>query len=116
MRKKRKSKMINILIIIFISSIGVITFTTIYHQIYITNIVKKYPAPGKFVSINGRNMHILSEGKSDKKIILLSGWGTAVPSINFKPLINKLKKEYNTVVIENFGYGWSDRRHGESGI
>ncbi|WP_160665515.1 alpha/beta fold hydrolase [Pseudarthrobacter sp. ATCC 49987] len=42
-----------------------------------------------------------------KTIVLLSGLGTAAPALDFAPLIRELVG-YNVVVVEGFGYGYSD--------
>jgi len=68
----------------------------------------KYPPPGKFVIVNGNKMHVYSEGKSDNIIVLLSGLGTTSPVLDFKPLIKALKNDFTVVVLDYFGYGWSD--------
>ena len=41
-------------------------------------------------------------------IVLLSGLGTAAPTLDFEPLINEMAKNNKVVVVEPFGYGWSD--------
>lgn len=65
-------------------------------------------APGKLVNVNGEKMHVYTEGEGDN-IILLSGFCTVAPSLDFKPLIDELKDDYKVTVVENFGYGYSDR-------
>lgn len=69
----------------------------------------KHLPPGTMVDVNGGKMHIYSEGKGKKKVILWSGLATPAPAIDFKPLIKELKKEFTVIVVENFGYGWSDQ-------
>ncbi|RDW16498.1 alpha/beta hydrolase [Oceanobacillus arenosus] len=69
---------------------------------------KKYSAVGELVEVDGKNMHVYTEGAGDHTIVLLSGFGTAAPALDFEPLINEMA-EYNQVaVVEPFGYGWSD--------
>ena len=38
----------------------------------------------------------------------MSGYGTPEPILDFKPLWSKLSNDYRIVVIEKFGYGFSD--------
>lgn len=76
-------------------------FMTTYEQ-------KKYPAIGGLVEVDGKNMHIYTKGEGDNTIVLLSGLGTASPALDFEPLINELAKKNKVVVVESFGYGWSD--------
>ncbi|WP_251401914.1 alpha/beta fold hydrolase [Ureibacillus chungkukjangi] len=69
---------------------------------------KKYPAIGELVDVNGENMHIYTKGNGDNTVVLLSGLGTAAPVLDFEPLINEMAKTNKVVVVEPFGYGWSD--------
>ncbi|NMM65880.1 alpha/beta hydrolase [Clostridium sp. P21] len=63
---------------------------------------------GTVVAVNGKRMHVYSEGQGKKTIVLMPGLGSTAPSIDFKPLINELKKDFKVVVVEPFGYGFSD--------
>lgn len=69
---------------------------------------KKYPPIGELVDVDGKNMHIYTKGDGDNTIVLLSGLGTAGPTLDFEPLINEMSKNNKVVVVEPFGYGWSD--------
>ena len=46
-------------------------------------------------------------GGPGKTIVLMSGLGTAAPALDFAPLIRELGG-YDVVVVEGFGYGYSD--------
>ena len=69
---------------------------------------KKYQPIGEVVEVDGRNMHIYTKGEGADTIVLLSGLGTAAPTLDFNPLINEMSKNNKVVVVEPFGYGWSD--------
>ncbi|MFD1412515.1 alpha/beta fold hydrolase [Oceanobacillus jeddahense] len=69
---------------------------------------KNYPPIGEFIEVDGENMHVYIKGEGENTIVLLSGLGTAAPALDFEPLSNELAKENKVVVIEGFGYGWSD--------
>lgn len=69
---------------------------------------KELTAIGEVVSVNGKNIHIYSEGVGDKTIVLMSGQGIIAPAMDFSLLIDELKDEYKVVVVEYFGYGLSD--------
>ncbi len=60
------------------------------------------------MNVDGKKMHVYSEGHGNKTIILMPGLGSIAPSIDFKPLINELKKDFKVVVVEPFGYGFSE--------
>jgi len=67
-----------------------------------------YKAPGTLVEVDGRKMHVYQRGEGPHTIILLSGLGTAAPVLDFEPLIERLSKHNKVVVVESFGYGYSD--------
>lgn len=62
----------------------------------------------KFVNVKGKKMSCYVKGNGNKTIVLLSGFGTPSPIANFMPLVNELSKNYKVVVLEYFGYGFSD--------
>ena len=47
-------------------------------------------------------------GRTGQSIVLLSGLGTPAPALDFAPLIRELG-DYDVVVVEGFGYGYSDQ-------
>jgi pimeloyl-ACP methyl ester carboxylesterase len=69
---------------------------------------KKYPAIGQLAEVDGKNMHVYTKGNGENTIVLLSGLGTEAPVLDFEPLINEMSKNNKIVVVELFGYGWSD--------
>ena len=81
---------------------------TLYHAYKLRTEAKEYPAPGELVQIDNNKIHIYSEGQGDITLIFMSGSGTSSPTIDFKPLWLKMTDDYRIVVIEKFGYGWSE--------
>lgn len=69
--------------------------------------------PGISVEVDGRNMNIYVEGEGNHTIVFLSGWKVPSPIYDFKPLYSELSDEYRCVVIEKFGYGFSDDYDGD---
>lgn len=64
---------------------------------------------GDLVNVQGHNIHVYRQGDGDKpKIVLMSGSGTVAPVYDFKVLYEKLSKDFRVIVIEKFGYGYSD--------
>ena len=64
---------------------------------------------GELVNVDGHNIHIFRIGNIDNpKIVLMSGSGTVAPVYDFKILYEKLSKNFRVIVIEKFGYGYSD--------
>lgn len=85
----------------------------IFHHITNTSEEKKYPPLGQLVEVDGKNMHVYTQGEGPNTIVLLSGLGTAAPVLDFEPLINEMSKNNKVVVVEPFGYGWSDVTNSE---
>lgn len=67
-----------------------------------------YEPPGELIEVDGKKMHVYSKGQGDHTILLMPGLGTAAPVLDFEPLIDKLAETNKVVVVESFGYGWSD--------
>lgn len=92
-----------ILIVVFL------VIMTIYNQIMLKKNRSLYETPlGQLVEVDGHNMSIYTEGEGSHTIVFMSGWGTSSPILDFKPLYSRLSDEYKIVVIEKFGYGFSD--------
>ena len=63
---------------------------------------------GITVPIDEGEMSIYTEGKGDKTLVFMAGGGTCSPILDFKSLYKKLSNKYKIVVVEKFGYGFSD--------
>ncbi|MBH5317822.1 alpha/beta hydrolase [Paenibacillus sp. GSMTC-2017] len=70
--------------------------------------LKKIDTYGQLVPVDGKNMNVLIEGEGEETIVLLPGYGTASPALDFTPLLKELTPFYKVVVVEPFGYGLSD--------
>ena len=100
-----------ILIVLFL------TVMFVYNQIMLKKNKDLYETPlGQLVEVDGHNMSIYTEGEGNHTIVFLSGHGTASPILDFKPLYSRLSDEYRIVVVEKFGYGFSDLVDGKRDI
>lgn len=71
----------------------------------------------EYVEIDNHKMHVFSVGDESKpKLVLMSGSGTVAPVYDFKILYEKLVSYYRIIVIEKFGYGYSDLYEGPCDI
>ncbi|MDK8183886.1 alpha/beta hydrolase [Paenibacillus sp. UMB4589-SE434] len=108
MMKKVLIMMLKILTVI------VIVITLFIAIVYIVNIVNNKSEQGKIksygqsVAVDGKNMNVLIQGKGEETVVLLPGYGTAAPALDFEPLVKELSPYYKVVVVEPFGYGLSD--------
>lgn len=64
-------------------------------------------AYGQKHSVYDSQLNVVIEGEGSETIVLLSGYGTVSPGLDYRALIDELKKSYKVVVIEPFGYGLS---------
>jgi len=101
--------------ILFITAASLIALIILFFGvIYAINEVgskseaKKIEPYGQFISVDGKQMNVLIEGSGEDTIVLIPGFGTASPALDFKPLIDQLSPTHKVVVVEPFGYGLSD--------
>lgn len=108
MSKKRKFRFI-----VAMKNTIIVMLCLVFSWMIINNLLsayeqRKYLPLGKLAEVNNKNIHVYSKGEGKNTIVLLSGLGTAAPVLDFEPLINELSKNNRVVVVEPFGYGWSD--------
>jgi pimeloyl-ACP methyl ester carboxylesterase len=70
---------------------------------------------GQKVSIDKGDINVYRNGGTGPTMVLLSGFGTPAPAIDFAPLIRQLDA-FNVIVVEGFGYGYSDLNVGDRTI
>lgn len=64
--------------------------------------------PGTLVEVGGNLMQIYAAGSGEEKIVLIPGGGVHAPYVDFQPIWSRLADEKRVIVIERFGYGFSD--------
>ena len=103
--KKNKKKRALIESII---TIAILLAFVLFHHIQL-KIEEPLRVPlGRLVEVDGNNMSVYTEGFGDKTLVFLSGSETPSPILDFKSLFSLLSDEYRIVVVERFGYGFSD--------
>jgi pimeloyl-ACP methyl ester carboxylesterase len=71
--------------------------------------MEKIKCNGELVTINEHKMHVYRDGNADSPaIVFMSGHCTVSPVYDFKVLYEKLLSNFRVIVIEKFGYGYSD--------
>ena len=82
--------------------------------IYVTNKIQlkkeshKIIPYGQEVKVDGKSMRVQVTGAGEETMVLLPGYLTASPVLDFQPLVAELSKKYQVVVVEPLGYGLSD--------
>ena len=98
---------IKVLIIIIVTAL---TWTAA-HNILLRLEPSAQNGPGVFVDAEGGIIHLLDSGTHTDDIgtvVLMTGFGTGSPAIDFKPLSDILCENFRVVTIEPPGYGYSE--------
>lgn len=82
--------------------------TSIVNLVATNSEAGKIESYGQLVHVDGKKMNVTISGAGDETIVLLPGFGTAAPALDFLPVIEQLTPNYRVVAIEPFGYGLSD--------
>ncbi|MBR1797435.1 MAG: alpha/beta hydrolase [Clostridiales bacterium] len=87
----------------------------LYHNTHLKKEREILSPIGQFIEVDGHNMNLYIEDADDSEhtLVFLAGTGTPSPIYDFKPLYSLLTDRYRVVVIEKFGYGYSDEVEGE---
>lgn len=102
-KNKKKHALIESII-----TISILLIFVLFHQIML-KVEEPLRAPlGQVVEVDGHKMSVYTEGTGDKTLVFLSGSDTPSPILDFKSLFSLLSDEYRIVVVERFGYGFSD--------
>ena len=108
MKTKKKFRFWIVIRNILLAIVSALVIWVIFSKIMTAYEQNKYSAIGQLVEVDGNNMHVYTKGDGDHTIVLLGGLGTAAPALDFEPLINEMAKNNRVVVVEPFGYGWSE--------
>ena len=106
--KKGTKRILRVLLWLVIIIIILILICFVYHRYMLKKEEKLRKPLGQLIDINGKNMSIYVEGSGSKTLVFLSGGGTCSPILDFKSLYSLLSDQYRIVVVEKFGYGYSD--------
>ena len=103
-------KFTKFLIKTFIAIIGILIVSSIVHAILLSVESRRITPNGIFSELNNNRIHIYSEGVADNRptLLFMSGGATPAPVYDFKPIYSLFTDEYRIIVIERFGYGYSD--------
>lgn len=85
-----------------------LTTTTVVNAVSTETEKDRIETYGRTVSVDGRSMNVVVSGEGDQDVVLLPGFGTASPALDFEPLVAELAQDHRVIVVEPFGYGLSD--------
>ena len=107
MKKKKHRFRKAILVLLGLTAVFLL-FSFIRHRILLEGEKELLTPPGQMIDVDGHKMHVYSVGEGDKTLVLMAASGTVCPSLDFKNLYPGLSGDYRIVVVEKFGYGFSD--------
>lgn len=109
-------KFLKIIRSIILVVLGVVLTWTLVHQLLTKIEVKQFTQRGVYVTVNKSRMNVCSMGEGEKTIVLMTGLGTTAPVLDFEPLANALATSFHVVIVEPFGYGWSDDTNADRSV
>lgn len=62
---------------------------------------------GEKITVDAGGINVYRSGGTGPTMVLLSGFGTPAPAVDFAPLVRELDA-FDVIVVEGFGYGYSD--------
>lgn len=81
----------------------------IYHRIMLGREKELISEPlGEMIEVDGGQMCVYTEGSGEHTLVFMSGYGTPSPILDFRPVYSRLTDDFRIVVVEKFGYGFSD--------
>ena len=92
----------------FITIIAILTASYANHRLQLKKEANLFNPLGKLVKVKDNNMSIYTKGHGQRTLVFMSGGGTCSPILDFKSLYSLLSDDYRIVVIEKFGYGFSE--------
>lgn len=79
-----------------------------YHHVLLSQEARQLQPLGQLVELEEGLLSVYKAGQGDRTLVFLSGGGTASPILDFRTLTNLLEADYQVIVIEKYGYGFSD--------
>ncbi|MDR2282853.1 MAG: alpha/beta hydrolase, partial [Sphingobacterium sp.] len=114
---KRISKVFLKTAIGIVATIAILLIVTfVIHRINLSSEADKIEGYGQKIKVFDGTMNTTIDGHGADTIVLLTGFGTASPRLDFETLISELEKKYTVVTIEPFGYGLSSETNRERSL
>lgn len=104
---KGRRRGLRVLAIVALTLIGLVLVSTAANLLLEQSERASTTPYGERVQIEAGTINVSRSGGSGPTLVLLSGLGTGAPALDFAPLVRELPG-YRTVVVEGFGYGFSD--------
>ncbi len=70
----------------------------------------------QMVEVDGRMMSVYVAGEGEHTLVFMAGSGDSSPIIGFKDFADRFADDYRVVIVEKFGYGFSDEFDGSRSV
>jgi pimeloyl-ACP methyl ester carboxylesterase len=106
-RRKGRRRVLRITAVVALTLLGLLVVSAAANLL-LERVERANATPyGERVRIDQGTINVSITGDSGPTLVLLSGLGTGAPGLDFAPLVRELPG-YRTVVVEGFGYGYTD--------
>ena len=103
-----------ILAVIFLSLSGIFVFNRIMLAEEKELLADQQTA--QMVNVDGSKMAVFVSGEGDHTLVFMAGAGAACPILDYRTFADRFDDAYRIVIIEKFGYGFSDSYDGPRDI
>ena len=100
-------KVFQILVCILLVPVIFLGCTSVYQLVKSFSDSRNLPEYGKKIPTDSGEMNVVVMGDQKETIVLLPGYGTPSPYLDFKSLAESMMQDYRVVIVEPFGYGLS---------
>ncbi len=78
----------------------------VYQRLGEANDLRRFPAPGRFIDIGGRRIHLVARGEGSPAVIIETG--TRALATSWRDVVGRVAEFTTVVAYDRAGYGWSD--------
>lgn len=99
-----------VFIILLIAALALLLGAFVFDKIMLVGDAKLLAEQqiGQRVEVDGRRMSVYASGEGRHTLVFMSGSGASSPILDYRPFAERFADDYQTVIIEKFGYGFSD--------
>ena len=70
----------------------------------------------QMVEVDGHKMSVYVSGEGEHTLVFMAGAGAPCPILDYKAFTQRFENDYKTVIIEKYGYGFSDEYEGSRDV
>lgn len=92
--------------------------TSVYNQVMLAGEMEFLDGQdlAEMVEVDGRKMSVYVSGEGRHTLVFMAGYGDSAPIMSFKDFADRFDGDCRVVIIEKFGYGFSDEFDGSRSV